>query len=66
MASRPVMTSTERFKKLLANALEFVCVLEEQLETVNLELALTRAELESAQKELAKKTRAARSRSTRR
>lgn len=27
------MTATERFKALLANALERVCVLEEQLET---------------------------------
>jgi hypothetical protein len=32
MGSRPVITATERYKMLLANALERVCVLEEQLE----------------------------------
>jgi hypothetical protein len=33
MASGSVATATERFKALLANALERVCVLEEELET---------------------------------
>jgi hypothetical protein len=34
-----VMTATERFKALLANSLERVCVLEEQLEKTQIELA---------------------------
>lgn len=32
MASRPVTTATERYKTLLANAFERVCILEEQLD----------------------------------
>ena len=38
------MNATERFKMLLANALERVCVLEAELEKLNAELAALRAE----------------------
>lgn len=44
MGGDPV-TATERFKALLANALERVCVLEEQLELAQARVA----ELEAAQ-----------------
>ena len=39
------MTATERFKMLLANALERICVLEEQIEELQRELAQERAKL---------------------
>jgi len=38
------MTATERFKMLLASALERVCVLEEQLEQAQAELAELRSQ----------------------
>lgn len=43
------MTATERFKRLLADALERVCVLEEQLERAQQRIA----ELEAGQDESA-------------
>jgi hypothetical protein len=38
------MTATERYKMLLANALERVCVLEEQLELAQARIAESEAE----------------------
>ena len=45
LRDRELVTATERFKQLLANALERVCVLEEQLEWAQARIA----ELEAQQ-----------------
>ena len=46
MAGQSVMTAVERFKALLANALERVCVLETELEKAQAEIERLSDELE--------------------
>ena len=51
MDSRPVMSATERFKALYVNAVERICVLEEQLELAQQRIAELEAEQAEAQEE---------------
>jgi len=39
-----VVTATERFKRLFSNAIEHICVLEEQLELAKIEIEKLKAE----------------------
>jgi len=46
---RPIASAIDRYKTLLANALERVCVLEEQLEIAQHQLAECRQQSENGQ-----------------